>query len=91
VTNSGGGGDDGGGALAAGVAVPIAVLALAAIAAVVLYLVIRRWRYKLTPPPVALRRGSQYAGTPLHDHTPFRVQQHLNDMYSPHAEGFHGL
>jgi membrane protein implicated in regulation of membrane protease activity len=77
--------------VAAGVAVPIAVLALAGIAAVVLYLVIRRWRYRLTPPPVALRRGSQYAGgTPLHDHTP-PVRQHMNDMYSPHAEGFHGL
>jgi hypothetical protein len=39
--------------VAAGVAVPIAVLAVAGTPAVVLDLVIRRWRYRLTPPPAA--------------------------------------
>jgi membrane protein implicated in regulation of membrane protease activity len=72
--------------VAAGVAVPISIIAAIGIAALVLFLVYR-FRRHVRPPPAALRRGSQRLpdSTPLHDNI---ALQHVNSMYSPQATGF---
>jgi membrane protein implicated in regulation of membrane protease activity len=73
--------------VAAGVAVPISIIAVIVIAAAVIFIVYR-FRHHVRPPPAALRRGSQRlpGATPLHDDV--SLQPINNSMYSPHATGF---